>query len=186
MQEIWKYIPWYEGLYQVSDRGNVKRIWWNVICWDTSSERWIYSRKINDKLLQFWKSHEYYRITLCKDWEIKSYLVHRLVAQLFLGLDITDKKMLVCHKNDNPKDNRVENLFLWTAKDNMEDCVNKWRIWRMFWQKNPRVKLNDTKISLIKLMLDMWCKQKDIAFRFLVNPSVISRISNWKAWNFNF
>ena len=46
--------------------------------------------------------------------------VHRLVYKTFIG-DIP-KGLFVRHLNDNPVDNRVENLKLGTQKDNMQDA----------------------------------------------------------------
>ncbi|MBL7790941.1 MAG: HNH endonuclease [Saprospiraceae bacterium] len=42
----------------------------------------------------------------------KKYLVHRLVANAFLGLDLKNKSMVACHKDDNTENNNVENLFV--------------------------------------------------------------------------
>ena len=66
-------------------------------------------------------------ILLCKNSKYKRYYVHRLVAQAFLKLDMSNKMMCVCHKNDDPTNNNVNNLFLWTHKDNNRDMHNKWR-----------------------------------------------------------
>ena len=129
-KEIWKDILWYEGLYQVSNLGKVK----SLIRW---KERIIKSS------LYKW----YYRYSLYKNWKGKKYQWHRLLASAFLWLDLysfQDMKtsMCVCHKNDNRSDNRLENLFLWTHKDNMEDRDRKWRNWIKwkFWKYNPSSK----------------------------------------------
>lgn len=45
--------------------------------------------------------------------------VHRLVAEAFLGS--SDK--MVCHKNGDPADNRIENLYYGTTSDNLRDAV---------------------------------------------------------------
>ena len=105
--EIWKDIEWHEWKYQVSSV-------WNI------------------KSLKFGKE----RIMKCKIWinnycgiylSYKYYYIHRLVAQEFLWLDINNKKICVCHKDDNPINNNVDNLFLWTHKENTQDMMKKWR-----------------------------------------------------------
>ena len=45
--------------------------------------------------------------------------IHTVVAQTFLGFPKND--MIICHKNDVKTDNRLENLYYGTSKDNAED-----------------------------------------------------------------
>ena len=33
--------------------------------------------------------------------------------------------MAVCHKDDNPKNNRLDNLFIANQTENMHDCIKK-------------------------------------------------------------
>jgi hypothetical protein len=61
--------------------------------------------------------NSYATVSLSKNLIEKTILVHRLVASCFLGLDLfsfTDPKtsICVCHKDDNPANNEVSNLFL--------------------------------------------------------------------------
>lgn len=111
--EIWKDIPWYEWLYQISSLWNIKSI--------------NYNHTKKSKVLSPWDIWKYYNICLSKYKRIKVFSVHRLVAQSFLWLDINDKKMFVCHKDDDGHNNRIDNLFLWTNSDNIKDCVKKWK-----------------------------------------------------------
>lgn len=55
----------------------------------------------------------------------KRYGVHRLVAKAYI--DNPEGKPIVCHKDDNPKNNHVSNLFWGTQKENMLDMVAKGR-----------------------------------------------------------
>lgn len=114
MNEEWKDIPWYEWLYQVSNMGNVRSLNFN----NTNEVKNMRMR--NDK----W----YHTLCIKKSpWISKYCLVHRLVASAFLWLDLKDKYTLVCHKNDIKNDNILDNLFLWTHKDNTQDMMKKWR-----------------------------------------------------------
>ena len=71
MNEEWRDIKGYEGLYQVSNLGNVKSLHFN----HTKEER----------LMHQCKSHKGYCIVyLYKDKKTKYFAVHRLVAQAFL------------------------------------------------------------------------------------------------------
>lgn len=137
--EIWKDIKWYEWKYQVSNYGRVKSF--------TNNRHWVLDNKW--KILKPWKRRWWYSaVNLWKLNEYKSYLTHRLVWQSFLWLDINNSKIFVCHKNelliDGELDNSVNNLFLWTHQDNMNDMVKKGRAQkRMAWIRggsHPRSK----------------------------------------------
>lgn len=121
--EEWRDIPWYEWLYQVSNMWRVKsfRRWRTMVLKPSKITWWLWVRLIG-----------------------KTYKVHRLVASAFLWLwldSFVDQKhsICVCHHNDDPSDNRLDNLFLWTKKDNNTDKIKKWRAryWYMFGDKNP-------------------------------------------------
>ena len=107
MIEIWKDVVGYEGLYQVSNCGNVRSLNWK----NTGMVRNMCPR-LNNK--------GYFIVNLSKDSKSVSKSVHRLVAQAFLPntLNYTD----VNHIDENPRNNCVENLEWCTHKSN----VNKY------------------------------------------------------------
>lgn len=103
MEEIWKNINGYEGLYQVSNLGRIK-----------SLERMVKSnnnnyRIVKEKILkQNQDKNGYYVISLNKNNKSKKYIVHRLVAQTFIPNP--NNYPVVNHKDENKKNNCVENL----------------------------------------------------------------------------
>lgn len=92
MMEVYKDIKGYEGLYQISNLGNVKSL-------KTGKE------KIMKPFLQ---RKGYYLIEIRKDNVSKTFAVHRLVAETFISNP--DNLPQVNHINENKTDNRVENL----------------------------------------------------------------------------
>lgn len=93
--EFWRDIEGYEGLYQVSNIGQVK------------------SLKRN-KILKPWKlKGGYLQVALSKNGEAKRFLIHRLVAEAFLPNE--DELPEVDHINSDKTDNRVANLQ-WISK----------------------------------------------------------------------
>lgn len=96
-QEIWKEIDGYEGLYQVSNLGNVKSL--KNGRWGTGKERILMAGK--HKL-------GYLFVILFKEGKMKNYKVHRLVAEAFIPNP--QKLPEVNHKDEDKSNNRVENL----------------------------------------------------------------------------
>ena len=106
-EEIWKDIEGYEGLYQVSNMGRVKSLERTVRCgrgYKIIPERIRKARKNN---------YGYLQLNLYKDGKIKSYKIHRLVAQAFL--ENPDNLPEVNHIDENKQNNYVENLE-WCSK----------------------------------------------------------------------
>ena len=52
----------------------------------------------------------------------KSYLVHRIIATMYLGLDFSDKRQYVDHINGVKTDNRLINLRICSNRGNMQNC----------------------------------------------------------------
>lgn len=101
MKEEWKDIEGYEGLYQVSNLGNVKSL--------------NYNRTGKPKLLKLAEDYDgYLLVSLSKNGKHITTKVHRLVANAFLGKN----NLQINHKNENKKDNRLINLEYCTAKYN--------------------------------------------------------------------
>lgn len=105
--EIWRNIKNYEELYEVSNQGNVR-----------SKDRMDASGHKRKGILRKQNKDKdgYYTIVLCKDGKVKSYKVHRLVAEAFI--ENPYNKPEIDHINTDREDNRVENLKWVTSKEN--------------------------------------------------------------------
>ena len=104
--EVWKDIDDYEGLYQVSNLGRIKRIY-------------PYEHLISNSK----NSKGYYTVGFTKNNLRKNKMVHRLVAKAFILNP--DNKKEVDHINTNRTDNRVENLKWVTHKENCNNPISK-------------------------------------------------------------
>lgn len=114
---LWKDIKGYEGLYQVSNLGNIK-----------SMPRTIVTNNRFGKMTKYTKSREikphlnkktgYYQVHLSKNKKTKMFLLHRLVAETFIPN--MDNKPQINHINANKTDNRIENLEWCTSSENIK------------------------------------------------------------------
>lgn len=112
MNEEWKDIPGYEGLYQVSNLGRVKSL---ARQYQTGAHNVTIS--LPEVILKTKvRRTGYSLVTLNKDGVPKDAYVHRLVAQNFLAND--DNLPYVNHKDGNPRNNHVENLEWCTPQYN--------------------------------------------------------------------
>lgn len=105
--EIWKDIPGFEGLYQVSDLGRVKRL---------PVGKQYPSRQTHNNIRKPHIKNGYYQVNLSKENKVKWISVHRLVAITFLPNP--DNLPCVNHKDENRLNNNVDNLEWCTHRYN--------------------------------------------------------------------
>lgn len=145
--EIWKDVPWFEWKYQSSNIGRIKSL--------------ILNKILRPRLEKYW----YYRFSMW--W--KMFLVHRIVYCSFNNISL-HTKLSVCHKDDIPTNCNIDNLFLWTHQENIQDCARKWRM-------NKKLTLEQAKeIKYSNNSSNILSKQ------FNISPSLVTMIKNWKRW----
>lgn len=105
MKEIWRSVPGYEGLYEVSDQGNVASLNYN-----RTGMRQLMKPNIDSK--------GYLVVVLWKDGKMKYRKVHQLVAMAFLEHVPNGYEVVVDHINFDPADNRLDNLQLLSSRQN--------------------------------------------------------------------
>lgn len=135
-KEIFKEIPDYEGLYQVSNLGNVKSLNYK-------------NKKIPQILKACLSTVGYYHVAICKNGKCKKIQIHQLVAMAFLNHIPCGYKLVVDHINGIKTDNRLINLRIITNRENVHrnqsyyTSVYKGVHWNKFhkkWQAKIRIK----------------------------------------------
>lgn len=104
MEEIWKTIEGFEGLYEVSNLGRVRSL-------DRVRKAGYGSTaNIKGKILtpQCIRGRKYLVVNLYRNEVGKHYLIHRLVATAFI--DNPNNLPEINHKDENPSNNNVSNL----------------------------------------------------------------------------
>jgi len=118
MKEIYRNIPNYEDLYQVSNFGNIK----SLPKGDGNGNR---ERILKQEVVP--KNHtSYRRVTLSKEGEVKRFQVHRLVAEAFVpGFT---SALHVNHIDNNGENNYASNLEMVTHSENMKHAQKQGRL----------------------------------------------------------
>lgn len=101
--EIWQDIKGFEGYYKVSNYGRVLNV-------------------RSGRIKEPYTNINYKRVDLWKDGKRYKFLVHKLVAEVFLPYPFTNtetRQIDVNHLDENPFNNRVENLNYCTHRDNV-------------------------------------------------------------------
>lgn len=117
MQEVWKDIKDFEGLYVVSNTGKVK-----------SMERFVMNngglQRKHERILKSNITKSGYKmVILCKEGKTYPKSVHRLVAEAFIPNP--DNKPNVDHIDTNPSNNNVDNLRWVTQQENARNSLTR-------------------------------------------------------------
>lgn len=169
MEEIWRDIPEYKGLYKINNLGQVKSL-------------------INNKLLKCWmNSGGYCSVKLCLYGLKKNHVIHRLVAKAFIPNP--ENKTQVDHINTIRADNRVENLRWVTEKENsnnpltvlhLSNCKKGMKL-SFETKKKCSISHIGKKHSLstkVKLGKEVMCLEKNLRFYAIREASRILNVSH--------
>lgn len=115
MREVWKPVPGYDGLYEISNHGKVKSLERKMPY--QNSFRAVPERILKTNII----NGGYVQVTLQKGRRRKSLLVHRLVAESFI--QNPQNLPQVNHIDGNKLNNRSDNLEWCTAKENISHAL---------------------------------------------------------------
>lgn len=115
MEEIWKDIKDYDGLYQISSLGRVKRLKREYLCYNHLTKR-NNIRIVEEKIIKGTVNKGYSRICLTRDGKEKNHFVHRLVVENFVR-KLKDYET-IDHIDCNKLNNNINNLEIVSTQEN--------------------------------------------------------------------
>lgn len=163
-EEIWKDIVGYEGTYEISVQLGVRRI----------STGQILKQSLDD--------HGCPRVTLWLRGKQTTHRVAHLVADAFLPAKGPTDQVLR-HLNDDPTDNRIENLAWGTYSDNRQDAIRNDRLNQPIGVAHWNARLTEDNVREIRrLYATGEFSYRELGLRFGVSKQMVSSIVHRRNW----
>lgn len=164
MSERWLPVVGYEGFYEVSDQGRVRR---------------VNSRLRGDGLIALNLDHKGYpKAHLCVEGKRKRHLVHRLVCRAFHGEPPENTE--AGHRNGIRGDARADNVRWVTRSENNKDTIlhGNWKppLSGRSRSEHPQAKYSDE--VMLQIIADMECGfgSRRISKKYGISQSYAGRI----------
>jgi hypothetical protein len=154
MSEMWKVIEGYNGNFQVSNMGQVKR---TIL----TNKKHIGILKPNDM------NNGYSYVVLYTDGKSKSCLIHRLVAEAFVPNPLN--KPVVSHLDGNTRNNCADNLVWLTRQEVVDKCKEEGRF-----RKGDNSKKQPT-IDHMRLLWERGYNKREIAQIVGASPETVHK-----------
>lgn len=144
MQEVWRSVVGYEGLYDVSDQGRVRSLDRAVVQWNKGGNcTRIYRGKVLQPVAM---AKGYLTVCLSKDGKHRTVKIHQLVLQAFVGERGPGQ---VCrHGPQGVGCNALKNLCYGTQRENIQDRRRDGTDVRG--ARNPRARLTEAQVIEIR------------------------------------
>ena len=166
MEEQWLPVISYEGWYDISDLGRVRRM---------RSGGGSFAGKILKPSVD---NRGYLNIDLYKNGKNKICAVHRLVTEAFIRP--YKKGFETNHIDGDKTNNRLDNLEIVTSSQNKKHAF-KIGLMSARGERNSQSKLTENDVRAIIKMLPE-CSQTSIGKKFGVAPQTINNIVKGRSW----
>lgn len=173
--EIWKPVPGYAGLYEISSLGRVKSV---------PHVRTVVRH--GKTIQQDWKGRimttgastgRYPKVNLSNNGKVTTHQVHGLVSSAFIGEK--PSALQVCHGDGNKLNPSSDNLRYDTSAGNAADREAHGTA--PIGEANPNAKLTEKKVIEIRKDLKTMM-QKDVALKHDVPNATVGAINQRRTW----
>lgn len=158
MEEIWRAIPGYEGWYDVSNTGDIRRV--------RPSPTFRYGTPMPRIMVASTAGFGYLIVRLCREGKPKTFCIHILVLMAFAGPK-PGSNYTGNHKNGKKQDNRLENLEWLTQSENIKHA------YRVLGRKsysmgldNYRARATWAEVCEARALLDAGMSQAEVSRKF--------------------
>jgi hypothetical protein len=124
-EEIWKPVLGYDGLYEVSSRGRVRRVGRIIVYKDGRRRLWP-TKIIRQRINRRRPTYVFPQVTLSRGSEARTYRVSILVCEAFHGPRPEGCQCM--HLDGNPQNNNISNLAWGTIYENSNEPIRRMRV----------------------------------------------------------
>lgn len=176
LQEEWRSVHGYEGLYEVSNRGRVRSLGRDTCRVD--GNRYV----MPPRVLRAWRQNgEYRAVSLSKAGRVRKFLVHRLVARAFIGVPPKGKST-VNHIDADPANNSVENLEYLSQADNVRHSAALGRNTPPRGEECVKAKINDRIVREIRRLYPRVSGPR-LAAQFGLSANAVYKVVHRRTWS---
>lgn len=173
----WKHIKGFGVRYEVSDRGEV-RSWLKKGHWNNQESSTAHLVK------PCVRKDGYISVVLTKpEANARSYLVHRLVAEVFISS--IPQNMHVAHLDGDKANNKLSNIAIVTPQENEKHKIIHGTNRRGTFEKGSKVlwsKITEADVLNIRKLYNEGALQNDLAKKFGIAQTGVSSIVRRKTW----
>lgn len=137
-------------------------------------------RRICGSPIYAWIANKYVYVRLINEHGLHIDSIHRLVATHFLANP--NNLRCVCHKDDDPTNNSVDNLFWGSHTDNMQDMISKGRKVNSYGSDNGSAVLSADQVQFIRAYPGHRGHNRLLAEMFNVSQPAITHIRKGTTW----
>lgn len=177
VEEIWRDIPNYEGIYKVSNKGSVKSL--------NRVENYTYkgyevSRFRKGRILKQKNTYDgYLESTLLKHGKPKCFRTHRLVAMAFNPTEKTGLE--IDHLNCLKKDNRIENLEWVTNKENIDRAIKN-DLFNPVGSSNSNCQTSEEQVMMVRVLSNEGYTRRQVSEKVGIPKSRVKQIVTNVTW----
>ena len=163
MEEVFVPIEGYQGKYEVSNLGNVRKVGKSIKIMKTQKRR-----------------TGYFSVGLRHNGTRKFFYVHRLVAIAFLKNDLD--KPFVNHKDGGKSNNSVGNLEWVTALENVAHAIDNGLRENTFGEKHFNSKLERSEVIEMRKRKQQGETPMSLAIHFNISRSHVYNLCKNRSW----
>lgn len=179
MEEEWRDVVGYEGMYEISSLGVLRSL--NRVVPNHISKTRVGKSNFNGKILKFWlDKYGYEVVSVCRNAKREKTYIHRAVAIAFIPNP--NNYPFVNHLDGNKRNNNVYNLEWCTAIMNVRHAYSSGLMDSNKGERNFHSVLKDIDIPIIRELNDYGISPYEISNRYGCSPATIYDVIKKRTW----
>lgn len=177
MEEIWKSAVGYNGYYEVSNLGRVKRLSRSIVRSDGKI------KTFKEKICKQHERNGYMRVSICFNYKNKFINVHIMVAESFLKNK--NNLPIINHKDGIKNNNKVINLEWSSYGHNRKHAAYYGLNNGPYGERSSTAKLTNELVNIIRTeYIETKLSHRKLANKYNVSKSTITALLTHRTWKY--